>query len=283
MPRSARGFDGLGSDDLAGRPADSHGPGDRFGQAPGGEGGRRGPARRLRPHDGPRRLCRQSAGRAFFRAAATKVPSAGSSGGRGRPKALKAVSAAAKDADPAVRDAAYRALGEWTSADAGPELLSLAKTTGDGKLQTRALRGYIRVTRQFNIPDSQRLAMYGEILSLAKRDDEKRIALDVLKQVISAESLALAVENLDKPALQQAAARVSRGDLAEARRLAARGSGQGDGAGTAGDEEQGLVGQGHGTVGTAQEEVRIVKSITVAFRSKEALLSQSERRLCTSD
>ena len=51
--------------------------------------------------------------------------------------------------------------------------------------------------------------MYGEILALAKRDEEKRIALDVLKQVISAESLALAVENLDKPALQEAAARVA--------------------------------------------------------------------------
>ena len=127
----------------------------------------------------------------------------------GGPKALEAVSAAAEDADPAVRDAAYRALGEWTSADAGPELLALAKAPGDDKLQTRALRGYIRVARQFNIPDPQRLAMYGEIRSLAKRDEEKRIALDVLKQIISAESLALAVENLDKPALQEAAARVA--------------------------------------------------------------------------
>ena len=45
--------------------------------------------------------------------------------------------------------------------------------------------------------------------ALAKRDDEKRIALDILKQVISAESLALAVENLDKPTLQEAAARVA--------------------------------------------------------------------------
>jgi hypothetical protein len=87
--------------------------------------------------------------------------------------------------------------------------LLLAKAPGDARLQTRALRGYIRVTRQFSIPDPQRLAMYGEILALAKRDDEKRIALDVLKQVISAESLALAVENLDKPALWEAAAGVA--------------------------------------------------------------------------
>jgi len=127
----------------------------------------------------------------------------------GGTKALKAVSAAAHDANSEVRDAAYRALGEWTSTDAGPELLVLAKLSGDNRLATRALRGYVRIARQFNIPDSERLAMYGEILTLAKRDEEKRIALDVLKRVISAESLALAVENLDKPALQEAAARVA--------------------------------------------------------------------------
>jgi len=51
--------------------------------------------------------------------------------------------------------------------------------------------------------------MYGEIRSLAKRDDERLIALNVLKRVISVESLALAVENLDKPPLQEAASRVA--------------------------------------------------------------------------
>jgi HEAT repeat protein len=127
----------------------------------------------------------------------------------GGPKALEAVSTAAKDADPAVRNAAYRTLGKWTSADAGPALLALAKTPGDDKLQTRALRAYIRVARQFNIPDRQRLAMYGEIRSLAKRDEERRLALNILKRVISTESLALAVRDLDKPSLQEAAARVA--------------------------------------------------------------------------
>jgi hypothetical protein len=51
--------------------------------------------------------------------------------------------------------------------------------------------------------------MYGEIVSLAKRNEERQIALDVLKRVISSESLKLAVANLDKPALADAAARVA--------------------------------------------------------------------------
>ena len=69
----------------------------------------------------------------------------------GGDKALKAVAAAAKDSNAEVRRAGYRALGEWTSADAGPELLSLVKS-GDPELKIGALRGYIRVARQFDIP-----------------------------------------------------------------------------------------------------------------------------------
>ena len=71
----------------------------------------------------------------------------------GGPKALKAVSAAATDADPAIRDAAYAALGKWTRRDAGPELLVLAKaraTTGSRSVPCGA---YIRVARQFSIPE----------------------------------------------------------------------------------------------------------------------------------
>ena len=81
----------------------------------------------------------------------------------GGPKALGAVSAAAKEADPQVRDAAYRA-GPVAERRCGTAPAGTGEDPGDGKLQTRALRGYIRVARQFNIPDRQRLAMYGNIL-----------------------------------------------------------------------------------------------------------------------
>ena len=57
----------------------------------------------------------------------------------GGDKALKAVAAAAQDSNAEVRRAGYRALGEWTSVDAGPVLLKLVKT-GDPELKTGALR-----------------------------------------------------------------------------------------------------------------------------------------------
>ena len=109
----------------------------------------------------------------------------------GGDKALQAVAAAAKDANAEVRRAGYRALGEWTSADAGPALLELVKT-GDPELKIGALRGYIRVARQFDIPNGPRMAMFQEIMTLAQRDDERRLALDILKQIRTTESLSTA-------------------------------------------------------------------------------------------
>ena len=126
----------------------------------------------------------------------------------GGDKALQAVAAAAKDPNADVRRAGYRALGEWTSADAGPELLSLVKS-GDQELKIGALRGYIRVARQFDIPNDPRMAMFRDIMALAQRDDERRVALDILKQIRTAQSLSVAVGYLDQPKLAAAAATVA--------------------------------------------------------------------------
>ena len=126
----------------------------------------------------------------------------------GGEKALKAVAAAARDADSEVRRAGYRALGEWTSSEAGPVLSGLAKS-GDPELKIGALRGYIRIVRQFDIPAGPRMAMFREIMTLAQRDEERRLALDILKQIRTGESLSIAVGYLDQPALSDQAAKVA--------------------------------------------------------------------------
>ena len=126
----------------------------------------------------------------------------------GGEKALKAVASAANDSEGDVRRAGYRALGEWTSADAGPAILALVKG-GDPELKIGALRAYIRIARQFSIPNDQRMAMFHEIMTLAQRDDERRLALDILKQIRTPESLSIAVGYLDQPKLRPAAATVA--------------------------------------------------------------------------
>ena len=126
----------------------------------------------------------------------------------GGDKALKVVRDAAKDSNADLRRAGYKALGEWHSADAGAVLLGLVKN-GDPELKVGATRAYIRVARQFSIPKDQRMAMFREIMTLAQRDDERRLALDILKQIRTTESLSVAVAYLQQPNLSNAAARVA--------------------------------------------------------------------------
>jgi HEAT repeat protein len=126
----------------------------------------------------------------------------------GGDKALGVVAAAAKDPDAAIRLASYQALGKWTSASAGPVLLGLIKS-GDPELKIGALRAYIRVARQFAIPNGPRMAMFREIMTLAQRDEERRLALQILKQIRTPESLSIAVGYLDKRALRDEAATVA--------------------------------------------------------------------------
>ena len=94
---------------------------------------------------------------------------------------------------------------------AAPPLLAMAKTPGNDNLRVRALRGYLRIARQFALPDAQRLAMYREGLAAARRDEERKLAVEVLLRIRTPESLALAAESLSDPALRETAARVAVG------------------------------------------------------------------------
>ncbi len=126
----------------------------------------------------------------------------------GGTKALDSVSAAAKDSNEDMQDAATRVLGGWMSPDAAPVLLELAKTQ-DGKFQVRSLRGYIRIIRQFGLPAKQRLAMCREAMAVAKRAEEKRLVLDALTRIPSPPALRLVQKHLDDAALKEAASKAA--------------------------------------------------------------------------
>jgi HEAT repeat protein len=124
-------------------------------------------------------------------------------------KALQAMAAAVQGSQPEIQDTGSRLLGEWMSVDAAPVLLNLAKTATDSKFETRALRGYIRLIRQFDMPDEQRVQMCRTVLQTAKRDAEKKLILEVLERYPSVEMLRLAIEVGKIPALKNDAAAVS--------------------------------------------------------------------------
>jgi hypothetical protein len=93
--------------------------------------------------------------------------------------------------------------------DAAPVLLDLAKTASEEKYRIRALRGYIRLVRQFTIPDPERVAMCRAALAAAERDAEKKLVLEVIRRYPSVGMLELAVETADAPSLEEEAAAAS--------------------------------------------------------------------------
>ena len=119
--------------------------------------------------------------------------------------ALEGVSAATKDADEAIQDAATRVLGGWMSADVSPVLLELAKT-GPDKFKVRCLRGYLRVARQLKVPNQERIKMSSQALEIAERDDEKKLAFEILTRYPTGKSLSLVVPYLDHDSLKKSAA-----------------------------------------------------------------------------
>lgn len=124
----------------------------------------------------------------------------------GGAKALQAVGTAAKATQPELKETASRLLGEWMTVDAAAVLLELAKTSSDAKYETRALRGYIRLARQFTMPEEQRAEMCRIALQTAKRDAEKKLILEVLGRYPSLDMLKLAADTAKIPSLKDDAA-----------------------------------------------------------------------------
>lgn len=126
-------------------------------------------------------------------------------GAMGGSRALAILGRLGKEGDDAVQDAVTRVLGEWMSADAGPVLLDLAKT-GNPKYRIRALRGYIRIARQLEVPLEDRIAMCSQALQAAQRPEEKRLVLEVLRRYPTSTGLQLAVTLLSDAELRPEAA-----------------------------------------------------------------------------
>lgn len=123
----------------------------------------------------------------------------------GGPKALAAIRAAAADTEAEVRETALRALCDWDSADALPDLSQLARTTPDKKWKILALRGQLRLIPQQEASPEQKLAALKEAMALIERTEEKRLALAALGEIPTAESLAIVVPFLSADGLKEEA------------------------------------------------------------------------------
>lgn len=112
----------------------------------------------------------------------------------GGPESLAVVATAAKGGDETQREYATRALGEWLDISAAPVLLELAESEGDSKYGIRGIRGYIRLARQFSMPEEDRLSMCRTALKTANRAEDQKLVLAVLERYPSLGSLQIAVD-----------------------------------------------------------------------------------------
>jgi HEAT repeat protein len=119
--------------------------------------------------------------------------------------ALQAVTEAANSNDEAQQDAAVRLLGKWPTPDAAQELFRLTSDSGRATYKTRALRGYIRIARQLDVPPEERLRMCENALRIAQRAEEKELVLDVLRRNPSIQGMNLAITALADKSLADAA------------------------------------------------------------------------------
>ncbi len=126
-------------------------------------------------------------------------------GSIGGPAALKVVRAAVDDPDKEVHSAALRALNDWPSADAAPELLKLAKGGADSNEKALCLGGYLTFARDPDVPAKERLSMCREAATLVQKDDQKKLLLAALGLTGSLEAIVLINPYLEPQATREEA------------------------------------------------------------------------------
>jgi len=142
-------------------------------------------------------------------------------GAVGGTKALATMATAAKSGEEVLEDAATRLLGKWMTADAAPILLDLATAEPGGKFKTRALKGYVRIARQFVLADAERAAMCRKALAATPLEADRKAILEILERYPSAETLTVAEEAEKTPGLEvdaKKAVKAIRGKLAAAKK-----------------------------------------------------------------
>ena len=109
-------------------------------------------------------------------------------------KALHTIGVAAKNVDPQIQDVASELLGNWLTIDAAPVLLDLVKTAPAEKFQIRAMRGYIKIARQFAMGEPERIEMCQKATDACFRTAERKLVIDVLKRYPSLDTLKMAIK-----------------------------------------------------------------------------------------
>ncbi|MGL6194231.1 MAG: hypothetical protein ACRC2T_05355, partial [Thermoguttaceae bacterium] len=106
-------------------------------------------------------------------------------------------------------DKATQVLGTWDSPDTMEEiaaaLLKVAKESKEERFKTRGIRGYIRLARQFNYPEDQRIEMIKTAFDTATRPEDKALVFDIFARNPSITMMENAVSYTSEPEYKERA------------------------------------------------------------------------------
>lgn len=126
-------------------------------------------------------------------------------GAIGSQEALSALRVAAADPDASVKETAIRVLCDWPSVDALPDLARIAAAAQAPNLRILALRGQLRLIPLQSVTDAKKVSDVRALVPMLERAEEKRLALAVLTDVPTSESLELATSYLNSSGVSEEA------------------------------------------------------------------------------
>ncbi|MFC5412941.1 DUF1080 domain-containing protein [Larkinella bovis] len=122
----------------------------------------------------------------------------------GGPKALEVVRQSFEKGDGMVQPAAVAALADWSTPDAAPALLGIARQ--NTVASESALNGYIALINRSAFPADQRLLLLQDAMEVARTPQQKVEILKAVSRCRTFQALVFAGHYLDDPVLKQQAA-----------------------------------------------------------------------------
>ena len=111
----------------------------------------------------------------------------------GDPKTLETLKKASEDNDPAIREAAIRAMTTWPDLAVWEPLMKICRKSDSATLHALALRGLTRMAAETNAkPDAAGIERYRQLMSGARNADEVKVVLGALSGVAHADALKIA-------------------------------------------------------------------------------------------
>lgn len=124
------------------------------------------------------------------------------------PKALKTVVGLLKNGSQSEKEAAFVALSNWKDAKAAPHLFRVLTNADMKQFRAKALKSYLRITLESNLPDDQKLLMIEKLLPVCSGNQEKMAVIQAAGNVKTFLSLVFVSGFLDDPELGGTAAEV---------------------------------------------------------------------------